>query len=171
MDKRLIILLLVSTMLSVSGCTVPAVTSLIKDGPGGEISLPETGKFFTLDRLDKEGTFNEYVEVTYDGQIKVNSEKIGEKIAQVSQQEVKDMYQLIAEKRYDELKEKLKLDNRGSQTLEETLTLFNEDGRKQIFDITPQDLQTGENTILPDSWDVALTKLRRFLGALTGEMD
>jgi hypothetical protein len=32
-------------------------------------------------------------------------------------------------------------------------------------------LQTGENTILPDSWDVALTKLRRFLGALTGEMD
>ncbi len=165
------IFLLCATLLLVTGCSLDSLTSLTKFGPQQEITLPETGQFFTLDRIDNGAGFSEYVEVGYDGKVKINSQKAGEQLAQMSRDEVTEMYTLISEKRYDELKTKLKLDDPSSTSLNETLTLFNEEGRKQIFDITADDLQTGENTILPDSWDVPLTKIRRFLGALTGESD
>lgn len=165
------IILLCATLLSVTGCGLDSLTSLTKFGPQQEINLPETGQFFTLDRIDNVAGFSEYVEVGYDGKVKINSQKAGEQLAEMSRDEVTELYTLISEKRYDELKEKLKLDNPGTSSLDETLTLFNEEGRKQIFDITAKDLGTGENTILPDSWDIPLTKLRRFLGTLTGESD
>lgn len=166
-----VVSLLAVTLLSSAGCGLDSLTSLTKFGPAQELNLPETGQFFTLDRIDQTGVFSEYVEVGYDGKVKVNSQKAGEQLVQVSRDEVTEMYTLISEKRYDDLKAKLKLENSSETTLNETLTLFNEEGRKQIFDITAEDLQTGENTILPDSWDVPLTKLRRFLGTLTGEGD
>ncbi len=165
------IILVSAALLLFSGCSTDSLTSLTKFGPQSELDLPETGQFFTLDRIDKTGTFSEYVEVGYDGKVKVNSKKAGEQLAQVSRDEVTEFYTLISNKRYDELKEKLKLENSGETSLNETLTLFNEEGRKQIFEITAEDLQTGENTFLPDSWDVPLTKIRRFLGTLTGESD
>ncbi len=165
------IVLLSATLLLVTGCSLDSLTSLTKFGPQQEITLPETGQFFTLDRIDNVAGFSEYVDVGYDGKVKINSQKAGEQLAQLSRDEVTELYTLISEKRYDELKTKLKLDDPSSTSLNETLTLFNEEGRKQIFDITADDLQTGENTILPDSWDVPLTKIRRFLGTLTGESD
>lgn len=169
--KIFITIFLLAALLGLAGCSTDSLTSLTKFGPESDIKLPETGQFFTLDRIDNAGTFSEYVSVGYDGKVKINSQKLGEQALAVSRDEVAQMYQLINERRYDELKEKLKLENSGETSLNETLTLFNEEGRKQIFEITAEDLQTGENTFLPDSWDVALTKIRRFLGTLTGEKD
>lgn len=165
------IFLLSVTLLLASGCSTDSLTSLTKFGQTTELNLPETGQFFTLDRIDNSGTFSEYISADYDGKVKINSQKLGERAWSASRDEITEMYALIRGKRYEELKERLKLDNPGSTSFSETLTLFSEAGRKQIFEITAEDLQTGENTFLPDSWDVALTKVRRFLGTLTGETD
>lgn len=168
----LIICFFIAVSLFFSGCEFDAGTALSQLGKtekAGEIALPETGDFFKLERLDTNSDQKQYIEVSYDGKVKFNSDKATEKISTVTKEEVAKMSKLISERDFEGLKQELKLDNPGTTDLKETLTLFSESGREEILEITPADLRTGEDTILPDKWDVYLTKVRRFFGALTGE--
>jgi len=168
----LTICLLITVLIFFSGCEFDAGTAISQLGKKQEtdaVALPEAGDFFKLERLDTISNQKQYIEVSYDGKVKFNSDKATEKISTVTKEEVGKMSKLIAARDFDGLKKELKLDNPGTTDLKETLTLFSESGRAEILEITPADLQTGENTILPDQWDVYLTKVRRFFGALTGE--
>jgi hypothetical protein len=168
----LTIFILIAVLVFFSGCEFDAGTALSKVGNSSKSiseELPESGDFFKLERLDTKGDQKQYIEVSYDGKVKLNTDKATEKISTVTKEEVAKMSKLIKARDFDGLKKELKLDNSGATDLKETLTLFSESGRAEILDITPADLQSEENTILPDKWDVYLTKVRRFFGALTGE--
>jgi len=175
MTKLLITICLVAaTALVFTGCEFDAGTYLSKLGTHDaetNVDIPEDGKFFELERNGEASGLKEFVEVSYDGKIKFNSGEATEKVKEATRDEVVNMYDLIKDKDFDGLKEELKLEGTGDPEVQERLTLFDKEGRAEIFDIDPEDLTTGEDTILPDSWDVQLTKFRRFLGSLTGETD
>ncbi|MFC1721388.1 hypothetical protein ACFL0Z_00555 [Patescibacteria group bacterium] len=175
MPKLLItICLIISVGFIFSGCSFSpgeAVSKVVKHEGENSFDLPEGGEFFKLERTDKVGDHNEYVEVTYDGEVKFNTGQAKEEITKASKDQLTQMYDLIKAKNFDGLKQELKLDNSEAGNFDETLTLFTKEGQQEIFNITAEDLTTGEDTVLPDKWDVYLTKFRRFLGALTGEED
>ncbi|GEM_PF-3542707 len=168
------ICLVIAVGLVLTGCEFNPATSLSKLGTHDaetNVDIPEDGKFFELERTGEANDLKEFVEVSYDGKIKFNSGKATEKVKEATRDEVVNMYDLIKAKDFNGLKEELKLEGTGDPEVQEKLTLFDQEGREEIFNITAEDLTTGEDTVLPDKWDVYLTKFRRFLGALTGETD
>lgn len=176
MSKKLLvtICLVIAAGFVFTGCDFNAGTALSSLGShegNTSIDMPESGEFFALERNDKVSDNNQYVEVNYDGQIKFNTDKATQKVKTATGEELSTMYELIQAKDFDGLKTELKLDDPDANDFDETLILFSGEGREEVFNIGPEDLQTGENTFLPDKWDVYLTKVRRFLGALTGETD
>lgn len=168
--KLTLILVLVLFPLLLAGCSFSEKVSTYENELPVDLSKNE-GTFFVLERLSDQENIKEYVEVSYDGKVKLKTGETFEKVTTVTNDELKEMYGLIKDKDYDELKNRLQLDGHSETGLKETLTVFTKEGQREIFNLQAEDLSTQEKTILPDSWDVGLGKVRRFLGTLTGEKE
>jgi len=172
MKKLLLTISLIAAVaLVLTGCGLQEAASQVvqHDGDTGADLMPEEGKFFVLERTDKVSDIKDIVEVSYDGQVVFRNPLTAENVQEATTDELEKMYNLIRDKDFEGLKQELKLDNADAANFDETLTLFTPEGQQEIFNLTAEDLGTGENTFLPDQWDVWLTKVRRFLGSLTGE--
>ncbi|EKD49766.1 MAG: hypothetical protein ACD_63C00054G0006 [uncultured bacterium] len=130
-----------------------------------KVELPTEGDFFKLERSGGADGLDEIVEVSYNGEIKFNTQKMQDKALSVSKEKISDMYAMIKEQRYGDLKEELNVDKSSDKNIKETLVLFEKDGTKKIS------LTERQDTVMPDKWDLWLLKIKTFLGALTGEED
>ncbi|MFC1617757.1 hypothetical protein ACFL2B_00585 [Patescibacteria group bacterium] len=165
----LLIICLIIPLVFVGCSAKDTATQIVQEGEVEVADLPVDGKFFTLERVDQINDSTELIEVNHDGQVKVKSGDAADKASTATKEELTKMGELIKNKDFEGLKQELKIENSGSTDFKETLTLFSEEGRQEVFNITEEDLSEEEKTIMPDKWDLWFGKVRRFFGNLTGE--